>query len=406
MNYQSIFFEVVRSMRANALRTVLTMIGIIIGIGSVVAIMSTADSVTATVSLEVEKTGLNKISLTRRYNGITPRNLDDATMHFLESLAIPDIKGFEGTIGVSAQARDYKTNEVGSIYVNGATEKTMSDMNLEILAGRGIVTEEENASQSRVVIVNSNLVKKFFYGDPDAAVGQMVKIGGASFKIIGVYKNASPFSDHLAAVAPIRTLMKEPFDEHGYDSLSIILDAGGDANSVREQIMAAMLKARGYTDEDKADFSLSSPREELNTFKQFMTAATAVIALIAAISLIVGGVGIMNIMLVTVTERTKEIGLMRSLGAKKRDIVRQFLIESITLTVFGGIFGVVLGIGVAYGAISIINMFDQMPHFLFSISGTGIIVSLVVSILIGLIFGAYPATRASQLSPVEALRRE
>ena len=137
-----------------------------------------------------------------------------------------------------------------------------------------------------------------------------------------------------------------------------------------------------------------------------MTAATAVIALIAAISLIVGGVGIMNIMLVTVTERTKEIGLMRSLGAKKHDIVKQFLIESITLTIFGGVIGVGLGILVAYGAISIINLFDEMPTFLFSVSYIGIIVSLVVSILIGLIFGAYPANRAANLSPVEALRRE
>lgn len=406
MNYKSIFFEVLRSMRANKLRTALTMIGIIIGIGAVVAIMSTAESVTATVSSEIEKTGLNKISLSRRYGNGTPRNLDDTTMHFLESLSIPDIKGYEGNTSISTQTRDYKTGETAGIYVNGATEETIADMNLEILAGRGIVTTEENASKSRVAIVNSNLVKKFFYGDPDAAIGEMVKIGGASFKIIGVYKNPSPFSDHLAAVAPIRTLMTEPFNENGYDQISVILDPGGDANSVREQIMAAMLKARGYTDEEKADFSLSSPRQELDTFKQFMNAASIVIALIAAISLIVGGVGIMNIMLVTVTERTKEIGLMRSLGAKKRDIVRQFLIESITLTVFGGILGVGLGIFIAFAAISIINMFDEMPTFLFSISIMGIIVSLVVSILIGLIFGLYPARRASKLSPVEALRRE
>lgn len=406
MNYTSIFFEVIRSMRANVLRTVLTMIGIIIGIGAVVAIMSTADSVTATVFSEVEKTGLNKISLSRRYNGITPQILDDSTIHFLESLAIPDIKGYEGNVSLNTQARDYKTGELVSMYINGATEETIDDLNLEILAGRGIVTDEENAAQSRVVIINSNLVKKFFYGDSEGAVGEMVKIGGVSFKIIGVYKNPSPFSDHVAAVAPIRTLMTEPFDENGYDQISIILNSDSDANSIREQVLSALLKARGFSNEDKADFSLSIPRQELDTFKQFMTAATAVIALIAAISLIVGGVGIMNIMLVTVTERTKEIGLMRSLGAKKRDIMSQFLIESITLTVFGGILGVGLGIFVAYAAISIINMFDSMPHFLFTISFAGIIVSLMVSILIGLIFGAYPANRASNLSPVEALRRE
>lgn len=406
MNYKSIIFEVVRSMQANKLRTILTMIGIIIGIGAVVAIMSTADSVTATVSSEVEKTGLNKISLSRRYNGTTPKNLDDGTIRFLESLSIPGIKGYEGNISVNSQARDYKTGEIERMYVNGATEETIGNFNLEILAGRGIVTDEENSSQSKVVIVNSNLVKKFFYGDPQSAIGEMVKINGSSFKIIGVYKNESPFSDHLAALAPVRTLMREPFDEDGYDQISVVLDTGSDPNSIREQLLEAMLKSRGYTDEDKADFSLSIPRQELDTFKQFMTAATVIIALIAAISLIVGGVGIMNIMLVTVSERTREIGLMRSLGAKKRDIVKQFLIESITLTVFGGIFGVGLGILVAYGVISIINMFDEMPHFLFSISVWGVFVSFAVSVLIGLIFGAYPASRASTLSPVEALRRE
>jgi putative ABC transport system permease protein len=137
-----------------------------------------------------------------------------------------------------------------------------------------------------------------------------------------------------------------------------------------------------------------------------MMAASAIIALIAAISLIVGGVGVMNIMLVTVSERTKEIGLMRSLGAKKRDIVKQFLIESITLTVFGGILGAGLGVIFSYAVIKIINMFDSMPDFIFTISVMGIGISLLVSVLIGLIFGSYPAIRASKLSPVEALRRE
>lgn len=405
MNYKSILFEVVRSMRANLLRTTLTMIGIVIGIGAVVAIMSTADSVTTTVSSELEKTGLNKIAIGRRFNGGPTRILDDSTIHFLESLGISGIKDYNGTVSIDSQVRDYKTGEATRIYLSGATEATMGNLNLKMLAGRGVITEEENQSQSKVVLVNGTLIKEFFYGDPEAAVNQTIKIAGASFKIIGVYQ-AEPFSRNANGIAPLRTLMTQPFESKGYSQIEAVLTSSADANSIREQLLAAMLKEGNFTDEDKANFYISNPRQELDTFKKFMIAASVIIALIAAISLVVGGVGVMNIMLVTISERTKEIGLMRCLGAKKRDIVKQFLLESIVLTIVGGIIGVVLGVFFAYTAISVINMFDSMPDFIFTISLPGIGISLLVSVLIGLVFGAYPATRASKLSPVEALRRE
>ncbi len=405
MNYKSIILEVIRSMRANMLRTTLTMIGIVIGIGAVVAIMSTADSVTVTVSSELEKTGLNKIAIGRRFNGGTTRVLDDSTIHFLESLSVPGVKGYEGSVSVSSQVRDYKTGEAMRIYLNGATESTIGNLNLKMLSGRGIITEEENQSQSKVILVNSTLVKEFFYGDPQAALNQIIKIAGVSFKIIGIYQ-AEPFSRNANGIAPLRTLMTQPFESNGYSQIEAVLDPSADANSIRGQLLAAMLKEGGFTDEDKANFYISNPRQELDTFKQFMIAASVIIALIAAISLVVGGVGVMNIMLVTISERTKEIGLMRSLGAKKKDIVKQFLVESIALTIIGGIIGVVLGVVFSYAAISVINMFDSMPDFIFTISFPGIGVSLLVSVLIGLIFGAYPANRASKFSPVEALRRE
>jgi putative ABC transport system permease protein len=381
------------------------MIGIVIGIGAVVAIMSTADSVTVTVSSELEKTGLNKIAIGRRFNGGTTRVLDDSTIHFLESLSVPGVKGYEGSVSVSSQVRDYKTGEAMRIYLNGATESTIGNLNLKMLSGRGIITEEENQSQSKVILVNSTLVKEFFYGDPQAALNQIIKIAGVSFKIIGIYQ-AEPFSRNANGIAPLRTLMTQPFESNGYSQIEAVLDPSADANSIRGQLLAAMLKEGGFTDEDKANFYISNPRQELDTFKQFMIAASVIIALIAAISLVVGGVGVMNIMLVTISERTKEIGLMRSLGAKKKDIVKQFLVESIALTIIGGIIGVVLGVVFSYAAISVINMFDSMPDFIFTISFPGIGVSLLVSVLIGLIFGAYPANRASKFSPVEALRRE
>jgi len=405
MNYKSIIFEVIRSMRANLLRTTLTMIGIVIGIGAVVAIMSTASSVTTTVSSELEKTGLNKITVGKRFNGGPTRILDDSTIYFLKSLSLLGVKDYQGSISSDSQVRDYKTGEAARIYLSGTTEATMGNLNLTMLAGRGVITEEENQSQSKVVLVNGTLVKNFFYSDPEAAVNQIIKIGGASFKIIGVYK-ADPFSRNANGIVPLRTLMTQPFENKGYSEIEVILDPDGDANSVREQLLAAMLKEGSFTDEDKANFYISSPRQELDTFKQFMVAASVIIALIAAISLVVGGVGVMNIMLVTISERTKEIGLMRSLGAKKKDIIKQFLMESVALTIVGGLIGVVLGVLFSYAAISVINMFDSMPDFIFTISLPGIGISLLVSVLIGLIFGAYPAKRASKFSPVEALRRE
>ena len=405
MNYKTIFFEVIRSMRANLMRTILTMIGIIIGIGAVVAIMSAANSITATVSSEIEKTGINQLSIYRRYNGGQARRLDDNTIRFLKSVSISGVESYRGDLSLGSQARNSQTGEVSAIRLNGATEETIANFNLDIIAGRGSVTDEENASQSKVIIVNSNVVKDFFYGDPQSAINQAIKINGTSFKIIGVYKSEY-FSKNFNGIVPIRTLLAPPFNVYGYSQIHVVLSPNANANSVRLQLLDVLLEEGGFNDEDKADFTISNPRQELETFEKFMSAASIFIALIAAISLVVGGVGIMNIMLVTVSERTKEIGLMRSLGAKKRDIVKQFLIESITLTVFGGILGVILGILISYSAVSIINMFDSLPDFIFTISIPGIIISLLISIIIGLIFGAYPAKRAAKLSPVEALRRE
>lgn len=403
MNYRGIFFEVVRSMKNNLMRTILTMTGIIIGIGAVVAIMSAADSVTTTVGSEMEKTGLNKITIGHNYNGGPVKKLDDSTINFLKSLSIVGVKGYEGNISLNAQARNPQTGKTVQIFLNGVVNVGGSDF--EIIAGRGIITEEEILSGSQVIIINQTLVKEFFYGEYQSAVNQLIKINGATFKIIGVFKENFSRASSLGIV-PVKTLMNSPFNSYGYDVIKVIMDSSGDSEGIREQLLAVLLKEGGFDKEEKANFSVSSPHREFETFKKFMTAASAIIAFIAAISLIVGGVGIMNIMLITVTERTKEIGLMRSLGAKKKDIVRQFLTESIIITVFGGILGIGLGILVAFSTIKIINMFDNMPDFMFSISILSMGISLAVSILIGLCFGAYPAIRASKLNPVEALRRE
>jgi putative ABC transport system permease protein len=198
------------------------------------------------------------------------------------------------------------------------------------------------------------------------------------------------------------------FQTNGYDAIIANIKVGSSYQKVSRDLKKYLMDVFGYEAEKDMTFTIGSVNQMMEQVSAFMNVFAIGLSLIAAISLVVGGVGIMNIMLVSVTERTKEIGLMKALGAKDGDIVFQFLVESVVMTIFGGLLGVGLGLGASLLAIKLVNSFgvSDLPEFIFVMDQTSMLVSMGVSIAIGLTFGAYPARRAAKLLPVEALRRD
>lgn len=394
--------ESLATLRRNVLRTILTMIGVILGVGAVVAIMSMGTSAYSTVQKTFIESGFSALTLSNTSNSAPP--LTKNTINYLESQNINGVAKYKSSLSIYTQATDRLSNEFDTVVV-GASEDEVSTANLEILSGT-FFTKFDDLNRSQVVVIDNKLSNEFFYSYQEA-IGQKIRLDGKSYKIIGIYRTDEPFNKKRARVyVPFNTLLGHVPGKKGFNSISILVDERADAEAVQLQIKSVIMQQRGLINEDHLDFEVSNPRSELAQIQQFFTIFSLIMSLIAAISLVVGGVGIMNIMLVTVTERTKEIGLMKALGAQEEDIVLQFLIESVVLTVFGGAIGVVLGILIAFAAVQAINMFNFTPDFVFRINYISIVVSFVISVLIGLVFGAYPAKKAAKLDPVDALRRE
>ncbi len=225
------------------------------------------------------------------------------------------------------------------------------------------------------------------------AVGETVRIDGKTFKIMGV------ISDSGEVLVPISTAENVLFGQDYLNSLSVQIENGDLMSQTEEEIESLLLKRHDIEDVNEADFSLRSSEAMLETVNEMTGTLVTMLSGIAAISLLVGGIGIMNIMLVTVTERTKEIGLLKAIGAKRQDILTQFLIEAVVLTLVGGIIGLVLGMGLAYLG----SMLMGVP---FVVSASSVFLAVGVSMGVGVLFGWYPANKASRLSPIDALRYE
>jgi len=233
-------------------------------------------------------------------------------------------------------------------------------------------------------------------------VGKSVRVNNQNLTIIGVTvaKGGSGFNnpDDMAYV-PLSTAQKQIFGQNYLNSISIEVDDSKNMNSARDTIGYFLLERHKISDPSQADFMIMSQEDMISTVAATTSSFTNLLSGVAAISLIVGGIGIMNIMLVTVTERTREIGLRKALGAKKRDIIKQFLIESIILTFSGGVIGIVVGILASF-------VISKVSNSLFVVAPGSVALAFVVSTIIGIAFGWYPAKKAANMEPIEALRYE
>jgi putative ABC transport system permease protein len=381
------------------------MIGVIIGIAAVVTIMSLGATISKTVEKELTRTGLNTISIHPNWSKPTVQPLTESTINQIKHYGVPGIIDITGSISTSAVITDMINGLEKQSYVVGTDEKILETNTIKLLHGR-LISQEDVINSSPVILIDTKLVDTLFFGDAASALESRVQFDGVVFTVIGVFASSEPFAENGMAYAPYPVLMQEPIGQSNYSGLTILLDRTADIEETKNQLVAYALADYGVLKEDDLPLTISNPKSELNTFNKYMTGLSIVIALVAAISLVVGGVGIMNIMLVTVVERTREIGLMRSLGAQKKHVVRQFLMESMIITLLGGLVGVISGLLFTMLIVSVLNMFESLPDFTIGFSVPAVFISLLVAALIGLVFGYYPAKKAADLNPVEALRHE
>jgi putative ABC transport system permease protein len=406
MKLTEVFEESILVLKTNKMRTGLSILGIIIGIGSVITLMTLGQASQESVKQRIQSLGSNLLIIRpgsqqegflRGESTRSTLTYDDA-QNIIESQRITTVGSIATEYSARAQVSFERNNT--NIQVTGIAGDYFKLRNVEVSLGSEI-TNEANVNLEKVVILGPTVVTDLF-GENANPLGQFVRIKGMAFKVIGVTKSKGASgmgsSDEVVYV-PLFTAQKALF---GVNSLSSIY-----VGAKNEKVMSEALSQVGYyllelhkkaTPAD-ADFSISSQEDLLETVTSVTQTFTTLLTGIAAISLVVGGIGIMNIMLVTVTERTSEIGLKKALGAKRKAIVTQFLVESIILSISGGIIGVIVGVGASV----ILTKVFSLPSIL---AVNSIILSVVVSCLVGIVFGWYPAQKASKLQPIEALRYE
>lgn len=383
------------------MRSLLTMLGIIIGISAVIIISSVGNGVVAYVSNELNSFGTNFFQINPGNNmmstmvgGGEPITTEDLSA--IKDANIPNVQ----TIAAFSMTSKVVSTKDESIRVSiyGITPEAQEILKPNIVYGEFLANDDTN---NRVVVIGSEVADKLFGKNTDP-VGESIKIEETPFSVIGVSKSGGSLFGSFFNTAiniPMETMHHQITGVDEIMEIDIGVTNTGLINETMEEVEMLLRDKRKIADEDENDFTITSFSKALDVFETVTTLLTLFITGISAISLLVGGIGVMNIMLVSVTERTKEIGLLKAIGAKRKDILKQFIIESSLMTTAGGFIGIVIGIGVTY----LISILVGTP---FIINIVWVIIATVISTLVGLVFGLYPAQKASKLHAIDALRFE
>ena len=392
-----------RSLRQNPLRSALTALGILIGVAAVIAMVSIGQGTQVQVQENIESLGSNMITVMpgSQRTGMT-RGAFGTTLTLkytdADSLAkIPNVVTVAPELSMQKQIK--YANDNWNTKVVGTTASYTGVKNWKLAEG-AFFTEDDNTVRRNVAVVGSTVVTKLFGGA--SPVGKSVMIAGMSFRVTGVLetKGGSGFGnqDDLVLI-PIRTATTRLTSKKNVSSISMSVSSKDDMPAVKEAITPILRSLHRLADGTDDDFTIMSQDDILKTVQGVTSTLTLLLASIAGISLVVGGIGIMNIMMVSVTERTREIGIRKAIGARRRDILWQFLTEAVILSGLGGILGWLLGAGAA-------RVVSTVGNMRVSISPGTVSIAIGFSLLIGVFFGIYPARKAASMDPIKALRYE
>ncbi len=400
-----------RQLRKNIGRSILTMLGIIIGIGSVIFILTMGEVAKNFLLGQISQFGTNVLEIFPQGSigpgGGSIANLTTGDVEALKTQTslFPDIVQLDGAYS-STVPLQYDTKE-STVSVVGSHPQFLQINNLQVVEGR-IFTQSEIDNHARVVVLDEKVAQDLFsYQNP---IGERVKLKDTTFTVIGVVQSINSFGFAPQFVySPITTVKQffaPPEDSTAISFVLIEFASGTDVASLTNRVRYVLYSRHDITTTDAEPFQIVSREQALGIFNTILIGIQAFISAVAGISLVVGGIGIMNIMLVTVKERTKEIGLRKAIGAHNNSILFQFLIEAVVLTTVGGIIGIALGLGLSMVLVLIAHALQPTWGIEFVFVPSAIALACGVAFIVGVVFGLYPAWKASRLHPIEALRWE
>jgi putative ABC transport system permease protein len=416
----SLPFEVLKmayeSVTSHKFRSFLTILGIVVGILTAIVVASILTGMRQSIVAIFEEYGSNNVYLFHLSTGFGPGNRDernrkpltpdDANAILAQSSAVEDVATVAVNIGSWGSGFDdnmiYKDKNFRWAQTDGVTPNYAEIMNLSLRSGRWL-TEMDNFERRNVLVIGTNAVEALFNGDADDAIGKVIRMNGTTWEIIGVTeKRQAGFlgenEEDSKIFMPFRTARKEAPTR---DALLLIAKAyPGQLNDAVQEIESILRVRRGVKTGEANNFDVKTADDFMRQFDGMLAGIGGAAIAISMLGLLVGGIGVMNIMLVSVTERTKEIGIRKAIGATRSAIVFQFLAEAMALTAFGGFIGVLLALGISQ---LILLLFPSLPA---KVELWMILTSLAVSIAIGLIFGVLPARKAARLDAIECLRYE
>lgn len=412
MNYTNLFKIALRAIAANKLRSFLTALGIIIGVASVITMLAIGQGSKRSIQANIAEMGSNMIMINPGADRRGGVRLDASSM---ETLKMTDYEAIKDECKYISAISPVVNKSGQFIYGNNNTPSTIYGVNQDYLDIRQIsvedgdmFTETDIKASAKVCILGRTVVDNLFPDGSDP-IGKVVRFNSIPFRVIGVLKkkgyNSMGMDQDDLVLAPYTSVMKRILAQTFLGSINCSAITEGVTDKATEEITTILRRnhklkdATGSQQADDDDFNIRSQEELSSMMNSTTDMLTVLLGCVAGISLIVGGIGIMNIMYVSVTERTREIGLRMSVGARGIDILNQFLIEAILLSVTGGIIGVLLGVGASYA----VNAIAHWPIF---IQPWSIIMSFAVCTFTGVFFGWYPAKKAANLDPIEAIRYE
>ncbi|MGC4407279.1 FtsX-like permease family protein [Rhizobium rosettiformans] len=391
-----------RAIRRNLLRSFLTVLGVVIGVAAVIAMVTIGNGTTAQVTTEISKLGTNLLFVRPGQFG-PGRAATDAkkfTLRDLEAIReqIPGLRAVAG-INQSSQTVVFSGQSRQTTIIGSGNDYLVAQ-NWELASGRSFLPSEERGGQA-VCLIGETVRSRLFGSTP--AVDQTIRVGNVACQVIGLLdkKGQSGMGSDQDDVVmmPLKVFQRRIGGSTDISSIMLSAEDGVSTAKVQADVERLLRERRKIIAGRDDDFTVNDMTQMAATLTGTTTLMTGLLGAVAAVSLLVGGIGIMNIMLVSVTERTREIGIRLAIGAVERQVLMQFLVEAVTLSVFGGVVGIALGLGIAYTAVTLMSVpFVASPSI--------ILLAFAFSAAIGMVFGYFPARRAAQMNPIDALRHE